>query len=211
MIDVLIEHDLLAVPGAKAEDVKTVVSHPQALAQCGEYIRAKGFETRAYSNTALAAEYVKNAADKSIAAIASADTAEIFGLCTVDKGINDNRNNTTRFASFSRAKNKPRIGCENGQRKLHSRLHGSERVGCACKRAQHHRRAQFQYAFSSFPSHEKSAMELLFLHRSGRKRQHRKRQRDASGIVRSLCKTETRGQLFCGQRMTERVWKSMLT
>lgn len=107
VIDVPIEHDLLAVSGAKAEDVKTVVSHPQALAQCGEYIRAKGFETRAYSNTALAAEYVKNAADKSIAAIASADTAEIFGLCTVDKGINDNRNNTTRFASFSRAKNKP--------------------------------------------------------------------------------------------------------
>ena len=102
-----IEHDLLAIAGAKAEDVKTVVSHPQALAQCDEYIRSHGFETKAYSNTALAAEYVKNQNDASIAALASADTAEIFGLNVLEKAVNDNRNNTTRFASFSRVKNKP--------------------------------------------------------------------------------------------------------
>ena len=107
VLDVPIEHDLLAIAGAKAEDVKTVVSHPQALAQCDEYIRSHGFETKAYSNTALAAEYVKNQNDTSIAALASADTAEIFGLNVLEKAVNDNRNNTTRFASFSRVKNKP--------------------------------------------------------------------------------------------------------
>lgn len=107
VLDVPIEHDLLAIAGAKEEDVKTVVSHPQALAQCDEYIRSHGFETKAYSNTALAAEYVKNQNDTSIAALASADTAEIFGLNVLEKAVNDNRNNTTRFASFSRVKNKP--------------------------------------------------------------------------------------------------------
>lgn len=107
VLDVPIEHDLLAVDGASIDDIKTVVSHPQALAQCGEYILGHGFETKTYSNTALAAEFVKEQNDPSIAAIASADSAEIFGLTALDRRINDNRNNTTRFASFSRVKNKP--------------------------------------------------------------------------------------------------------
>lgn len=67
VLDVPIEHDLLAVDGASIDDIKTVVSHPQALAQCGEYILGHGFETKTYSNTALAAEFVKEQNDPSIA------------------------------------------------------------------------------------------------------------------------------------------------
>ena len=56
MIDLEVEHSLLGVPGASIEDIETVVSHPQALEQCADFIRAHGWKTVSYSNTALAAK-----------------------------------------------------------------------------------------------------------------------------------------------------------
>lgn len=106
-IDLPIVHNLLVNEGAKFSDIKKVVSHPQALEQCRNYIHKYGFETESYSNTALAAKYVKESGDLSIATIASEESAEIFGLKLIDSGINDINNNTTRFASFSRAQNRP--------------------------------------------------------------------------------------------------------
>lgn len=107
VIDLPVVHNLMAPSGASIDGIKTVVSHPQALDQCGEYIRRHGFETLPYSNTALAAKHVKEAGDPSIAAIASDDTATLFGLDMLDRTINDVKNNTTRFAAFSRAQNRP--------------------------------------------------------------------------------------------------------
>jgi chorismate mutase/prephenate dehydratase len=105
-----VTQDLLALPGATMADIKKVVSHPQALGQCAEYIKEKGFETREYSNTALAAEYVAEKGKKSIAAIASAEAAELFGLTVLERNINASRTNTTKFAVFSRADNTFPIG-----------------------------------------------------------------------------------------------------
>lgn len=106
VIEVPIKHNLIAVKGASLDTIKTVVSHPQALAQCADYLKEKGIEGKPYSNTALAAEYVKKEGDLSIGAIASDETARIYGLEIVEEGINDSNNNTTRFASFSREINK---------------------------------------------------------------------------------------------------------
>ena len=89
VVDLPIEHNLLGTDEATIDSVKTVISHPQALDQCGEYIRAHGFETETFSNTALAARYVKEQNDATIAAIASDETSEVFGLKIVDKVIND--------------------------------------------------------------------------------------------------------------------------
>lgn len=100
--DLDIEHNLLVLPGARLDQIKTVVSHSQALQQCDEYIKAHGFDTMEYSNTARAAMYVRDTGDPSIAAIASAETAEIFGLDIIEQKINTTRNNTSRFAAFSR-------------------------------------------------------------------------------------------------------------
>lgn len=108
VIDVPIVHNLIGIEGASIDDIKTVVSHPQALAQCDKYIKAHGFETKAYSNTALASEYVKELGDKSVCAIASDEAESIFGLDIIEPHINDNPNNTTRFAAFSRVQNVPR-------------------------------------------------------------------------------------------------------
>ena len=105
MYELPVTHDLLAIEGATAEDIKQVVSHPQALGQCAEYIKAHGFEQREYTNTALAAKYVAEKGNKTLAAIASAEAAELFGLTVVDHDINASRSNTTRFAIFTRVSN----------------------------------------------------------------------------------------------------------
>ncbi len=104
--ELAIAQDLLGVEGAKLGDIKEVVSHPQALGQCADYIKQHGFKASEYSNTALAAKMVFERGDKTVAAIASAEAAEIFGLEVIEKNINTARSNTTRFAVFSRAENK---------------------------------------------------------------------------------------------------------
>lgn len=101
--DLLISQNLLALPGARIEDVKTVVSHPQALAQCAKYIAEHGFAQLQSANTAIAAQQVAQTKDPSLAAIASAETARLYGLCVLDHDINESAGNTTRFAVFSRS------------------------------------------------------------------------------------------------------------
>lgn len=104
--DLAVIHDLLVLPGTHPDEVKTVVSHAQALGQCMPFIRARGYKEIEYVNTALAAEYVANKGDKTFAAIASDDAAERYGLEISARGINENRNNTTRFGVVSKTRNK---------------------------------------------------------------------------------------------------------
>ena len=106
MFDLPVTQDLLGVKGAEISDIKTVVSHPQALGQCADYIREHGFEIKEHKNTALAAREVSNLGDRSVAAIASAEAAELFGLDIIDHDINAQKTNTTRFVVFSRVPNK---------------------------------------------------------------------------------------------------------
>lgn len=102
--DLPVEHDLVSIPGAVKTGIKTVVSHPQALSQCANYIRANGFAQVQYENTAMAAEYILKKNDPTCAAICSKECAEIFGLSVLERHINESRSNTTRFGVFTRAK-----------------------------------------------------------------------------------------------------------
>ncbi|MBQ6684750.1 MAG: bifunctional chorismate mutase/prephenate dehydratase, partial [Firmicutes bacterium] len=97
-----IHQNLLGIPGATAADIKKVTSHPQALAQCHEYIKLKGFDTESANNTAVAAKMVADLKDKSFGAIASVETAEIYGLDVLEANINKSGENTTRFAVLSK-------------------------------------------------------------------------------------------------------------
>ena len=108
-----ITHDLLAVEGATMDSVKTVVSHPQALAQCDDFIRAHGYTQLPYTNTALAAQYVAELNDPTVAAIASGDSAARYGLKPLAEGINHSQINTTRFAVFSKSENR-NVGRQHG-------------------------------------------------------------------------------------------------
>lgn len=99
-----IHQNLLGVPGAMVEDIKMVTSHPQALGQCHDYIKLRGFDTEEANNTAIAAKTVADMNDKSLGAIASVETAEIYGLKILEANINKSGENTTRFAVLSKVK-----------------------------------------------------------------------------------------------------------
>lgn len=105
--DIEVVQNLLGVNGAKIEDIKTVMSHPQAIGQCAEYIRRHNFGVIEAVNTAFAAKEVAKLNDPAIAAIASEEAAEKFGLVKLDGHINESSNNTTRFAVFSRTPKTP--------------------------------------------------------------------------------------------------------
>ena len=93
---------LLGVAGSSVESIKTVISHPQALEQCGEFIARCGYETIPYENTARAAQEVAGRADPSVGAIASSETAKLYGLTILEYDINESSQNVTRFAVFTR-------------------------------------------------------------------------------------------------------------
>lgn len=99
-----IHQNLLGIPGATVEDVRRVTSHPQALSQCHDYIKMRGFATEEANNTALAAKSVAEAGDKAYAAIASVETAALYGLKVLESNINKSGENTTRFAVLSKVR-----------------------------------------------------------------------------------------------------------
>ena len=103
MWDQPIRQDLLGVKGAQLSDVRLVISHQQALAQSSPFLRAHGAETRIWGNTADAARHVAELGDKSVAAIASAETAKLYGLDILAEGVNEDGDNTTRFIVAQRA------------------------------------------------------------------------------------------------------------
>ena len=97
-----IVQNLIAPKGTSIEDIKQVVSHPQALGQCAQYIEKHGFEPVEAVNTAVAVKMVAESERRDLAAIGSEEAAEKFGLVKLEGHINESSNNTTRFAVFSR-------------------------------------------------------------------------------------------------------------
>ena len=95
-----IRHCLMA-KSADAE-LKTAMSHPQALGQCRHYLRSHGIIPVAYADTAAAAAFVAANDDASAAAIAPPIAAELYGLAPINDGIQDDASNTTRFVVLSR-------------------------------------------------------------------------------------------------------------
>ncbi len=92
-----IEHCLMAVPGTKKEDIKTVYSHPQSLAQSSNYLSKTGWQQIGMKNNAFAAQKVKEDGLTNQAAIAGEVAAKIYGLEILEKGVNNLIDNSTRF------------------------------------------------------------------------------------------------------------------
>lgn len=104
-----IEHALLGLPGTKLSEIKEIYSHEQALVQSAEFLRTHPeWERVPYYNTAASAEYVAQAGDRSKAAVASAYTADIYGLEILQAEINASDENTTRFIVISAARGSDR-------------------------------------------------------------------------------------------------------
>ena len=99
-----IHQNLLGVEASTVDDIKKVTSHPQALGQCHDYIKFRGFDVEEANNTAIAARTVAEMNDKSLGAIASVETAQIYGLKVLEANINKSGENTTRFAVLSKVR-----------------------------------------------------------------------------------------------------------
>lgn len=92
------QHVLMGLPGTKLEEIDSVYSHPQALAQCDQFLNAHSSWRRiSYPNTAMAAELVAKEGKKSNAAIGSEFAAKRLGLEVLADHVYHNEANSTRF------------------------------------------------------------------------------------------------------------------
>uniref|UniRef100_A0A7C9DV51 arogenate dehydratase n=1 Tax=Opuntia streptacantha TaxID=393608 RepID=A0A7C9DV51_OPUST len=97
-----IRHCLLANPGVKIEDLRRVLSHPQALAQCENTLLQFGVTREAVDDTAGAAKFVAFNKLEDAGAVASAAAARIYGLNVLARDIQDDSDNFTRFLMLAR-------------------------------------------------------------------------------------------------------------
>ena len=98
-----ITHNLMALPGTALKDVRRILSHPQALAQCERFLRGmSGVSVEATYDTAGSAKLVKEHKLTDAAAIASERAAKVFGLEILRAEIQDYSDNITRFLLISR-------------------------------------------------------------------------------------------------------------
>jgi prephenate dehydratase len=99
---VRVDHSLVALPGSTIDDLDEVVSHPQAIAQCEEFLSALDVNVRAEYNTAGAAKSISEKRLERSAAIASRRAAELYGLEVLADRIQTYPDNYTRFGAVSR-------------------------------------------------------------------------------------------------------------
>lgn len=92
-----ISHCLMALPGVDLSQIRKVVSHPQALAQCNDFLEKLGAECIPFYDTAGAARYLKETGATDTAAVASRHAARIYGLEVLIEDIQSYRDNFTRF------------------------------------------------------------------------------------------------------------------
>jgi prephenate dehydratase len=96
-------HCLIALRAAKLGGIKVVYSHPQALAQCRNFVTSLGVEPIVTYDTAGSVKMIKEKHLEGAAAIAGERAAEIYGLKVLKKGIEDYSTNSTRFLIVSKA------------------------------------------------------------------------------------------------------------
>ncbi|KDE38431.1 MAG: prephenate dehydratase [Nitrincola lacisaponensis] len=108
-----VNHCLLALPGTKLEALRTIASHPQALAQCDGNIKKLGLQPIAALDTAGAAHELAESRQPGHAAIASSLAAELYELEILNPNFQDISGNTTRFMILARESRMPAF--EEGQ------------------------------------------------------------------------------------------------
>ena len=102
-----VSHYLMALPGENLGNITTIYSHPQALAQCDEFLSKLKVEIVPNYDTAGSAKMIREKKLKNCAAIASRRAADIYGLEILAPEIETSANNYTKFVAISKQKAKP--------------------------------------------------------------------------------------------------------
>lgn len=98
-----VDHNLLANPGAKLEDIKEVYSHEQAINQCIDFLKTiPHVKITTVENTAVASSMVAQSGRKDVAALSSRYCEELYGLTCLAPSVQDKGNNRTRFICISK-------------------------------------------------------------------------------------------------------------
>lgn len=94
-----VDHCLVALEGASLAQIRLILSHPVALAQCGRFLSTVPHcRVEPFTDTAMSARRVREDADPTQAAVASEEAARLHGLVILRRSIADNRENMTRMA-----------------------------------------------------------------------------------------------------------------
>lgn len=96
-----IRHSLMAKKGTSIQDIKEVISHPHALAQCKSFLKKLGVATQNFPSTAGSAKYISEKGLPGIAAIAPKIAAQLYDLDVLKEGVQDDEHNQTRFLVIS--------------------------------------------------------------------------------------------------------------
>jgi prephenate dehydratase len=105
-----VDQCLMALPGQSIQEIKRVISHPQALAQCDQFLRQLGVEVVATYDTAGSAKMIREQGLTGVAAIAGAGAAALYGLELLARAIQTVKENVTRFVVLSRTPAERRPG-----------------------------------------------------------------------------------------------------
>jgi prephenate dehydratase/chorismate mutase/prephenate dehydratase len=108
-VNLLINHCLLTLPETDYREIRIVYSHPQALAQCREFLRRNKLEPRPFYDTAGAAKMISSLRLSAAAAIASPACEKFYNLKLLKENIQDEKTNQTRFLVLATEK-EPRLG-----------------------------------------------------------------------------------------------------
>ena len=108
-----IEHNLLGIPGTNISEITDVYSHGQALSQCSRFIKSYNLIEHVRADTAGSAEMISKNNDKTKAAIASSLSAKTYGLEILQKNIENEKGNLTRFLVMGKNISQPDFGKKN--------------------------------------------------------------------------------------------------
>ena len=101
-VKIQIDHCLAVKNGAELKDIQKVISHPQALSQCAEYIKKLGVKAESVENTAVGAKMVSEGSDNSVAVLCSKECASAYNLKILEPRVQDSEKNFTRFICITK-------------------------------------------------------------------------------------------------------------